>query len=426
MNNSSHFTNPFDEPPTHALSEYISIGYQFALLLFGVPLNLQALYDTVKSLKSGHSTPRFALLKLNLVITDLMILLIYTISEISWTATFVWYGGPIMCKLVKFFHLVSFASHANIVVSIALDRTLTVAHLKQFDRKNKHKKRVKVMLLMSWLLAFLASIPQLLVWTVVTPFPNWFQCSTKWQYDKFVLRITESSLWESVYSTSHLLVVFYCPAAAITVAYTFIFISYRRCLKEQLFLPIRDHAEANLELSAENSCTSVHFSVLITHRLGTIVATPLAARQNTASRRTKIIRQTIMIAVAYVCCFAPYNFCALWRQLGIVSWRENNFEEIIGFLDGPIILNAVIDPILYKLPWLKVSSSRWICWGSEKKWQIRWEMLVVTVTFLTMSISDFVPTVHWFHQGQLVWLMSVPLWRSCKHDVYRYRYWHIP
>lgn len=347
-----------DDPPTHQLSEYITVSYQFLFLIIGVPLNFKALHDIIVNNRGIAS--RFNTFKLNLVITDLLILLVHTVSEAVWIITFTWHGGAFLCKLVKFADMFSFISHANIVVSIAADRAMTIWRIDKFDNS---QHRLKIMLSLSWLLALLASIPQFFVWTTDTPFPGWTQCATVWEFEEFFGGINRPTQLESIYASAHLVVVFYLPATLMFVAYIFTFIRLRKCQKAREmkgfvkldrktttggYSVVTQRADLLSEapncLSQFATIISVGDSPLVRPKTQLIKMTDWMSTGN-----PRIIRQTILIAVCYILCFAPYNLCALWRQIAIEDWRNGNYEAIIGFLEGPIVLNAVIDPILYKI-----------------------------------------------------------------------------
>lgn len=364
-NTTEEMLNVTDIPPTHDLAEYITIGYQTLFLVIGVPLNIQALCSVISGMSRHTNVPRLLLLKLNLVLSDLMILLIYTVSEICWMATFTWFGGVFLCKLVKFFHLCSFVAHSNIIVSIAVDRVLTMRSIRTFKNNSSVKqRRTRVMLIASWVAAGLVSVPQLFVWTVDTPYPGWTQCATVWDFDEFFQGTERPNFWENCYSLAHLLVIFYFPAGLLTVAYIFAFLRLRECQNERetkgfRLQRIRSDNDFSVADPLLNGDTSPRRNTVCSSPDVTNVVSMVITRNFHKVRRgkniwlnssrSKALRRTILLAVAYVICFAPYNVCALWRQIAIEDWRNGNYEAIIGFLDGPIILNAVIDPILYKL-----------------------------------------------------------------------------
>lgn len=361
-------TNYSDIPPTHALSEYVSIIYQSFFLLIGVPLNVHALYSSLANLRT-RTTSRFLILKLNLVVSDLMILLLYTVCEIAWAITFSWYGGTFACKLMKFLHLLTFILHSNIVVSIAVDRVFTITRIRQFNGSHINNRRAKILIISSWASAIVCSLPQLFVWTVDTPYPNWSQCSTIWEFEEHFGIITVDSQRQQVgYQLAHLLVVFYFPASFLIVAYIFTFIRFTKCLQEQNrfrsatvpspleLTQMRTPLTRPTQLRSATPTGTPQPST-VSLRRGSIPnvallkqrarSSSVAIWMNSGSPRT--LRQTVILAVAYVVCYTPYNVCALWRLFASEDWRNGNYEAIIGFLDGPIILNAVIDPVLYNI-----------------------------------------------------------------------------
>lgn len=68
----------------------------------------------------------FLLLKINLNISDLLILTILAVGKLCWLATYAWYGGDLLCKLFNFMSMFALYISSNIVVCIALDRLRNV------------------------------------------------------------------------------------------------------------------------------------------------------------------------------------------------------------------------------------------------------------------------------------------------------------
>ncbi len=115
--------------PSHVTSDYMEMAFLALLVASGLPLNLYVLKKLLKelrltpldSLKAG-----FVLMKLNLNISDLLLLSIFCVPQLIWLATYEWIAGNLLCKLTKFLQTLSFYVSSNLTVAISLDRLLCV------------------------------------------------------------------------------------------------------------------------------------------------------------------------------------------------------------------------------------------------------------------------------------------------------------
>lgn len=198
--------------PTAEIVDYAEIAMLTCLVLVGVPLNLASFVRSLKT--SSLSSPsqdanrmgvssrsirqqikmarktilRASALEFHLTVANLLVICLYGFSQICWLSTYSWKGGDLLCRLVKFCDTFCFYATSNIVVCISIDRVYVSARV---DRPLGHGYRrdrffntstFSTELAVAWILAFVCSIPQLVVWQVFTPyaseFPNWHQCIT--------------------------------------------------------------------------------------------------------------------------------------------------------------------------------------------------------------------------------------------------------
>jgi len=76
-----------------------------------------------------------------------------------------WILGAVLCKLLLYGQIVTLASTTFILTSMSLDRYLAICH--PLGSLTVSRSRPKVMIIVSWLLAFVFASPQLAIFTQV-------------------------------------------------------------------------------------------------------------------------------------------------------------------------------------------------------------------------------------------------------------------
>ena len=104
----------------------------------------------------GHKS-RINMFIMHLAIADLIVTFIILPLEIAWHSTVSWWAGDFACRGLMFFRAMGFYLSSCIVVSISLDRYLAI--MRPFSIAAADT-RAKLMLVVSWGLSIVASIPQ--------------------------------------------------------------------------------------------------------------------------------------------------------------------------------------------------------------------------------------------------------------------------
>ncbi|CAG2239975.1 GNRHR [Mytilus edulis] len=107
--------------------------------------------------RNRHLKSRVNLFILHLSLADLIVAFIMVPMEIIWHATVAWKGGDLACRILMFFRTFGLYLSSFILVTISLDRYFAILHPLSLNDANK---RGKIMLLLSWIFSFVASIPQ--------------------------------------------------------------------------------------------------------------------------------------------------------------------------------------------------------------------------------------------------------------------------
>uniref|UniRef100_A0A1I8BLM6 G_PROTEIN_RECEP_F1_2 domain-containing protein n=1 Tax=Meloidogyne hapla TaxID=6305 RepID=A0A1I8BLM6_MELHA len=194
-------------PPEHLFSDYIEIAYLGFVILTGLTLNFcvlkRLLIEKKMTERGGRPKNGFVLLKLNLNISDLLILLIHALGKLGWLITYEWKGGECLCRIFNFLSMFTLYLSSNIVICIALDRLTTVLNAQKL---NMGQQKI-------W------SIERYERYLEKQQFTNkniLFKNSTNWR--EFVL----SPLIQNGYELTHLFLVFYGPLIVLIICYALI------------------------------------------------------------------------------------------------------------------------------------------------------------------------------------------------------------
>lgn len=148
-------------PPTFNeafMTRTIILGIMFLMALIGNTATIIQMYRMRKR-RSTINT-----LIVNLAVADLIITFFPMGVQAVWASTVQWLAGNAMCKIVKFCTATGLLASTYITVVISLDRCCVI-----MDPISRHKapKRVKTMVVISWVLSALFSIPQVRMFFVV-------------------------------------------------------------------------------------------------------------------------------------------------------------------------------------------------------------------------------------------------------------------
>ena len=124
--------------PKPLFSDYVEMAYLGLVILIGFPINLHVLLKLLKQKQksTGNCVKKgFLLMKINLNISDILILFINAGGKLGWLVTYEWMIGDFMCRTYKYISIGSLYLSSNIVVCIALDRLRTVLSAQQLRRE---------------------------------------------------------------------------------------------------------------------------------------------------------------------------------------------------------------------------------------------------------------------------------------------------
>ncbi|KFD51435.1 hypothetical protein M514_07648 [Trichuris suis] len=348
-NSSSHFIGP----PQRIAEDNIRLGLMIVLFLAGTPLNVTAMMRLRRSMLSS-ATP-LKQLKQHLNISDLMILLIYTSSQIVWLITVDWRSNDLMCKLLKFSHALCFSVSSNVIVCIAIHRFSMVF--------GKSTKRVTtVSLWVAWTLAVATSLPQFAVWTVYRPYETatWQQCVSIWFVREYDIRtknktlLAEPLISSTAYSVYHVLIVFWIPAALLIICYLRLAMVVSKeiyceceCVKQSQSTPLTNGNMPSTDQHVTSSRRLLSRIISFSSSSSGRFEKALMRHQCVTMRRKRnAIRTCLLLIVAYIFCWLPYNAFFLWGLIDHDSYQQWH-NTSIAFLRYLIVVNSVTNPFIY-------------------------------------------------------------------------------
>jgi hypothetical protein len=187
----SSISSLIPELPTRLPEDYIEIVYLSIIIFFGIILNIGVFIQLMRQsrttptastsfLTGPYQLSSFNLFKMHLCLTYFAILLVHALGKLIWLSTLDWrIGGFYGCKIYQFLSAFTYYSNNNVVVSIGLDR-LKVVYTSHIQGATS-VRRVKNLLIMSWGLSAICSMPQLYVWETINIADGYVQCTTFWQ-----------------------------------------------------------------------------------------------------------------------------------------------------------------------------------------------------------------------------------------------------
>lgn len=244
------------------------------------------------------------------------------------------------------------------------------------------QKIVRRLLLAAWTLAFLCSVPQVVVWRQVT-LAGWQQCATVWVINRALIEHkvvaesdpslpawTLSTRWANAYQVFHICTIFWLPFSVVFVCYVFILSNLLRyaCvpytdLGTSVCTSQHSRGISESELGVEGTSEEKCHLQLQPVKLDTLrpvqseaLLRPggeIAVTKRQSSRlpvwrtqmRSRVFRTTALVVMCYSLCWLPYNVISLARLLDdvVAQLLSDNFE----WLKVVILLSTVLNPFIY-------------------------------------------------------------------------------
>jgi arginine vasopressin receptor 1A len=146
-------TSGLDRDEALAQVEIATLATMFTVTVLGNAAVLLAL-----STRPTKKLSRMYYFIMHLSIADLCTAFLSVLPQLAWDITYRFYGGPLLCKLVKYGQTLGPYLSAYILVATALDRYQAVCHPLAYCSWSSQRSRAMVR--SAWLFALLLCIPQ--------------------------------------------------------------------------------------------------------------------------------------------------------------------------------------------------------------------------------------------------------------------------
>ncbi|XP_053696963.1 adipokinetic hormone/corazonin-related peptide receptor variant I isoform X2 [Sabethes cyaneus] len=292
-------------------------GHQLQIIVYSVLMvvsaigNITVLTLLIKRRLKKHS--RIDIMLTHLAIADLLVTFLMMPLEIAWAFTVRWLAGDCMCRLMAFFRTFGLYLSSFVLVCISMDRYYAVLQPLKLS-----KNRGKMMITGAWILAFLCSLPQAIIFHV-EPHPNvtWYeQCVT---YNSF-----KNDHHHTVYNILVMVFMYALPLLTIICSYASI---YKEIFRHSR-MPNSGFRRSSINVLGR------------------------------AKRKT--LKMTITIVMVFVICWTPYYVMSIWY------WMDRQSASSVDQrLQKGLFLfactNSCMNPIVYGIYNIKIRRNRKSC-----------------------------------------------------------------
>ncbi|KAK7081837.1 G-protein coupled receptor activity protein, partial [Halocaridina rubra] len=216
LNESLHNATCLEQAPQFTVESMIRGSVLSIMAILSLIGNTATIISIARQRSRLNSTV-YILIR-HLSIADLFVTFACTVTEAVWTYTVQWYGGNVLCKLMKYLQMFSLHLSTFILVLIGMDRYYAV---KYPMRRSDIRKYIGYGIIFIWTLSGIFSIPQAVVFHVLKgPFTEeFYQCVTYGTY---------SAHWqEHLYMSFGLTCMFILPLVILTATYVSTFITLK-------------------------------------------------------------------------------------------------------------------------------------------------------------------------------------------------------
>uniref|UniRef100_A0A7I5E6B1 G_PROTEIN_RECEP_F1_2 domain-containing protein n=1 Tax=Haemonchus contortus TaxID=6289 RepID=A0A7I5E6B1_HAECO len=248
-------------------------------------------------------------LLLQMNIAHLMVTLLYMPKEILHNYTIAWHGGDILCRTCKFFDVFGVALSVNILICISLDRFYSIFFPLYAMRA---RKSVQKMVIVAWVTSFATSAPQFYLFKTATHpcFPSYTQCVSR----NLVNEVSTGVVF--YFSILNIVQVYFFPLIVTVVCYSLI------------LWKISEESATKKKASEVSSDTLLRRSGL----------------QTLQRARSRTLRMTFVIVLAFICCWTPYAIMMFLHFLTKTDWIPKDVRK---FIYAFAVFNSAISPYLY-------------------------------------------------------------------------------
>uniref|UniRef100_A0A452RMN3 Neuropeptide S receptor n=1 Tax=Ursus americanus TaxID=9643 RepID=A0A452RMN3_URSAM len=232
--------------------------------------------------------------------------LINILTDIIWRFTGDFLAPDLVCRVVRYLQVVLLYASTYVLVSLSIDRYHAIVYPMKFLQG---EKQAKVLIVIAWSLSFLFSIPTLIIFGKRKLSNGEVQCWALWPDDSY---------W-TLYMTIVAFLVYFIPLAIISVIYAIVI--------RTIWIKSKAHETVISNCSDGKLCTSYHRGLI-------------------SKAKIKAIKYSIVIILAFICCWSPYFFFDILDNFSLLPDTEERFYASVIIQNLPA-LNSAINPLIY-------------------------------------------------------------------------------
>ncbi|CAG2102264.1 unnamed protein product [Medioppia subpectinata] len=291
-------------------------------------------------LRNRNRKLRINLLIFNLAIADLIVTFIMIPLEVGWRITGSWIAGDFACRLLQALRAFGPYLSSMVLVCISFDRYFAIIHpLKVNDA---HRRSI-IMLTFAWIISIVCSIPQSIIYHVEShpDYPSFEQCVT--------FNFFKTAWKETFYNIFCVMALYVIPLLIIICCYTRILWEIYRRSKDSSEDKKRDISN-NKPKPAEYCGSKSGQLQSNKYQNSYISRNRMHLRRSDATQieraRTRTLRMTLIIVLAFVWCWTPYVFIVLLYQIDSEAAKKLD-KGIRDTLFMFAVSNSCVNPLVY-------------------------------------------------------------------------------
>ncbi|MEE6501987.1 hypothetical protein FKM82_004379 [Ascaphus truei] len=223
-----------------------------------------------------HKHSRMYFFMKHLSIADLVVALFQVLPQLIWDITFRFYAPDFLCRLVTYLQVVGMFASTYMLLLMSLDRCLAICQ----PLRSLHRRSDCVYVLLTWILSFLLSIPQIHIFSLKEVGNGVYDCRAEfiqpWGLKAYITWMTFT--------------VYIIPVLILSVCYGLI--SYKIWQNIRL----KTVCESNVRLSSSRRAT-----------LSRVSSVKLISKA-----KIRTVKMTFIIVLAYIICWTPFFFVQMW------------------------------------------------------------------------------------------------------------------
>ena len=246
---------------------------------------------------------RMNMLIVHLSIADLFVAFFNVLPQLIWDITYTFQGEAFLCGFVKLTQTMAMYASSYVLVVTAIDRYTALCH--PLVSQTWTMKKIHLMVAVAWILSFIFSIPQPIIFRYVERAPGVFDCWANF-----------NPMWTmNLYVTWFFVAVYMIPICILTFCYGRISCVVWKNISTKEASVKGKKVKKFVGADHENG-RLLNGSLVKQHSTGN---KPRAHVRGSVSRaKIKTVKLTLTVVFCYLICWSPFFIAQLWW-----AWDEN-------------------------------------------------------------------------------------------------------